>query len=149
MRRHPEIENLYCIFKDKVFELFVDIELYMPWNSEEDTPKPPEPEPLPKPDLRNWSVTIQVLADIKERSEFEDALTDYHQARRLSIATDVNQLPGNNSIYVALLAEKNLAALLHYDGSKYIDVRTCREYEDYMDAFKGEVMVIWIGEPKE
>ena len=39
--------------------------------------------------------------------------------------------------------------LLFYDSSKYIDVRTGKEYKDYMDAFKGEVMVIWIGESKK
>ncbi|NQU06664.1 MAG: hypothetical protein HQ568_11270 [Calditrichaeota bacterium] len=149
MRCNPEIENLYRIFKDKRFDLYVDVELYLPWNAEEAPSRQPEPESLPKPVLQNWSVTIQVLSDIADRHEFDKALSDYYQAGRLSIAPDKSQLPNDNNIYVALLDSKQLAALLYYDSSKYINVRTGREYGDYLDAFKGEAMVIWIGEPKK
>ncbi|MCF7810566.1 LPP20 family lipoprotein [bacterium] len=149
MRCNPEIENLYRIFGDKTFDLFVDVELYLPWIAEEAAPKHPEPAALPKPALRNWSVTIQVLSDITDRHEFDKALSDYYQSGRLSITPNICHLPKNNNIYVALLDSKQLAALLYYDGVKYTNVRTGREYADYLDAFKGEAMVIWIGEPKE
>ena len=154
MRSQPEILNLYKIFKDKQIELFVEVDLIAPWIAEERVEQSrPEPEiqrvkSLPKPTPRDWSLSILVLADIQDKKEFQEELTKLKDVGNLSTASDVSQLIKNDRHYLALYCDQSVTALLYYDGVKYKNVRTGREYSDFRALLpaEGEISATWIGE---
>lgn len=149
MRRNPEIEDLYRIFKDKTFDNGMDVRLTLPWNEEGSTWPPAELETLPKPTPHRWSVTIEVLSQITDSREFRQALRDYVQVGRVNIASEHEQLQACQAVYAALLDNDKVHALLFYDEDRYIDVRSGKSYISYTEAFTGEVSLIWIGELPE
>ena len=154
MRGQPEILNLYKIFKDKCIDLFVDVELIAPWIKEEliQPEKPmreiPVIKSLPKPASCDWSISIQVLADIKDKQEFQEELTKLKDTGQFYTASDVSQLSSKDRHYLALYCDLDVTALLFYDGLKYRNVRTGRECVDYKVILpvEGEVSGTWIGE---
>ena len=154
MRSQPEILNLYKIFKGKCIDLFVDVELIAPWINDERL----QPEKtklavqviksLPKPASCDWSISIRVLADIKDKQEFQEELTKLKDTGQFYTASDVSQLSSKDRHYLALYCDLDVTALLFHDGLKYKNVRTGREYGDYKDVLpaEGVVSATWIGE---
>jgi len=151
MRTQPEVINLYDIFKDKKFELNVCVDLVAPWipapdkvpvktTSARKTPTPPKAK-------KQWSTTIEVLTDIVSKQEFDEALYDYTQSGKVHIAGDRSQLPGGCNIFVVILDQSRKLELLYLDNQKYKSVKTGKIFNDYHDAYKGDAMVIWMGEP--
>jgi len=154
MRSQPEILNLYRIFKDKCIDLFVEVDLIAPWipeqRVEERQPeqKPPVLKLLPRPAPRDWSFSIQVLADIDDKLEFQEELTKLKEAGQLYTANDVSQLSKNDRHYLTLYCDQVVTALLFYDGTIYKNVRTGREYGNYKEVLPaaGVISATWIGE---
>ena len=154
MRSQPEILNLYGIFKDKCIDLFVEVDLIAPWIPEDrvEQPRPKRSVPvvksLPKPALRDWSFSILVLADIKDKREFQEELTKLKDTKILYTADNLYQLSKSDRHYLALYCDQSVTALLYYDGVKYKNVRTGREYADYKSLLpaEGEISGTWIGE---
>ncbi|MDP8241064.1 MAG: hypothetical protein P9X24_18385 [Candidatus Hatepunaea meridiana] len=157
MRSQPEILNLYGIFKDKCIDLFVEVDLIASWIPEERAEEarqksaPLVVKPLPKPASRDWSISVQVLADINSKREFQEELTKLKDAGQLYTASDISQLSKNDGHYLALYCNQCVTALLFFDGIKYKNVRTGREYDSYKDILpaEGEVSVTWIGEVRK
>ena len=155
MRSQPEVLNLYKIFKDKSIDLFVTVDLIMPWIPKEriEQPRKAQKTPvitilLPKPAPRDWSYSIQVLADISDKHEFQKELTKLKDTGQLYSANDLSQLSASDRHYLALYCDQIVTALLYFDGNKYKNVRTGREYADYKVILptESEVSGTWIGE---
>ena len=152
MRHQPEILNLYKIFKDKCFDLFVKVDLFVPWIPEEEKKTNiPVVKPLPRPTQSDWSISIRVLADIRDKQDFQKELTKLKDAGQLYTASDASQLSENDRHYLALYCNDEVTALLFHDGNKYKNVRTGREYDDYKEVLPadGEVSGTWIGEVRK
>ncbi|MBC8465490.1 hypothetical protein H8D57_00535 [bacterium] len=162
MRNQPEIRNLYKIFKDKCLELFVNVDLILPWIPAEKVSKKevvdkeppivvPEVESLPRPAQGDWSISIAILASIKDKQEFQRELTILKDANLLYTASAVFQLFPDDKHYIALYCNEEVAALLYRDGEKYKNVRTGREYEDYRAILpaEGDISATWIGEVRK
>ena len=153
MRNRPEIMNLYEFFKDNKFDLNVLAELTAPWipisepTEFSKTSKPKQKLP-PKPAEKEWSTTIRVLADISDRSELDEALSDYLKSELITIGNEISDIPRNYDSYVEIV-ESNRLTLLYYDGSSYKNVKTGKLYSDYHEAYSGDAMIIWIGVPRK
>ena len=146
MRRKPEILNLYEIFKNKEFDLSICVELTAPWVAGKKEKKKPVVIP-PPPVKTGFSTTIEILADIKEKSEFDEALHDYNRSGKIIIARERSSIPSGNNIFVVILDETKKKELLFLTNGKYQSVKTRKIYSDYHDAYTGDAMVIWLGEP--
>ena len=146
MRRKPEILNLYEIFKNKELDLSICVELTAPWVAGKKEKKKPVVIP-PPPVKTGFSTTIEILADIKEKSEFDEALHDYNRSGKIIIARERSSIPSGNNIFVVILDETKKKELLFLTNGKYQSVKTRKIYSDYHDAYTGDAMVIWLGEP--
>ncbi|MBZ0263502.1 hypothetical protein K8I28_02435, partial [bacterium] len=155
MRQQPEILNLYDIFKATKYDFEVSVELIAPWivPKQKGVHEMPDHQQtlasLPKPTAtpKQWSTTIEVLNAITRTEEFDDALTDYYQSGKLVIAESKSKLPKNAHHFVAILDQTTKLELLACEGDSFKSVKTRRIYTDYHDAYSGNAMVIWIGEP--
>ncbi|MBC8204854.1 MAG: hypothetical protein H8E87_05010 [FCB group bacterium] len=147
MRTSPEIENLYCIFKEKEFECMVDALLYLSWNVK-DTKDTTETKPqiLPEPVSHKWPHAVKVLAGIEDRREFFETLDIYDKINRVKYAVKAEQLGILYDVYIAFLDENKVAAVLHFGDEKVVNVKNGKVCADYKKEFAG-YRTIWIGVP--
>ncbi len=148
MCNHPEIEQLYEIFRGKTFELSGKIEVVCPWveavPEKPGTPEYPEVT-LPAPRQIKLPFAIEVLSASRTRKEFLETLEDYQRSGRLKVAVERARLAPEQCIFLALLSEAEILAILSLDEDGYIDIKTKKVYTDFKDAYKGEARLIWIG----